>query len=445
MTLADFIAALARRWFLVVTSIVLAIGAALAYSLLADPVYRAQTSTFVSLRQDISDSNILQGSQFTLQRVKSYPQVVTSPAVLQPVIDQLDLGTSVERLRDRITVVNPHDTVLLNISVTADSPQQAADIANAVTTQFVLVVDGLEKANETAQSPVRITITQPATPPQAPISPRLSLNLLLGAIAGVGIGVGLAVLRQLLDNSVTSSRNLSYLTDAANLGAIITHSNKPAASLEDSALESYRTLRTNLAYIDRERTARQIVVTSPGSGEGRSTTVSNLAHAMNRAGMRVITLDSDLRSPSLTASLKVDSGLGLTDVLRGKATIEQVTHKWAGGQVVGAGTSVPNPSELLSSTAMADLLNRLADDYDLVLMDSPPILQFSDAAVLAGHAHGAILIARSGHTTRHEVADAADALTAAGARVIGCLLTFAAPITHRGRRAQHGRRRPVPA
>ncbi|GAB2691632.1 polysaccharide biosynthesis tyrosine autokinase [Thalassiella azotivora] len=431
MSLRDYVAVLRRRWVVVVATLLVCLLGALGVTLTSEPVYRAQATTFVTMGSSDESGTLLQGSQFALQRVKSYTDVVHSPDVLEPVIRELGLDASVGELRGRVQAINPADTVLIDISATSDDPAEAAALANAVTVRFAAVIERLETPREGGASPVKVTVTIPAGEPSAPVSPRPSLNLVLALALGVGLGSGLALLREQLDTSVRTAEEITRLTSAGPLGMVDVDpqaSKRPLVVLEpdNSRAEAYRTIRTNLQFVDVDNPPRRFVVTSAVQGEGKSTTTCNLAVTLAQGGRRVCVVDADLRRPRVADLLGVEGAVGLSNVLAGQHDVEDVLVPWHGGllTVLPAGTCPPNPSELLGSQHMSDLLGELSDQFDVLVVDSPPLLPVSDAVILAEATDGAVLVVRHGSTSREQVATAVGSLRTVGAGLIGTVMTF---------------------
>jgi non-specific protein-tyrosine kinase len=189
-----------------------------------------------------------------------------------------------------------------------------------------------------------------------------------------------------------------------------------------------------LQYVDVDNPPKTVVITSSVPSEGKSTTACNLAIALAQAGSRVLLIEADLRRPKVAEYLGVDGSNGLTDVLIGKTTPENAIVTWQRGLLdfLPAGTIPPNPSELLGSHQMAELLKELGKRYDIILLDAPPLLPVTDAAIMATAADGAILVARSGNTTKEQIRQAADALQQVNARLLGTVLNFAPQRKRRG-------------
>ncbi len=449
MSIRDYLTTLRRRWVLLAVCVLLGTGGAIVYSAQATPVFRAQTTSFVTMGASDGSSTLLQGSQFTLQRVKSYTDVIDSPDVLQPVIDELGLDTTVDELRGQVEAVSPADTVLIDIAVTSEDPAEAARVADAVTVRFAQVIEQLETPREGGASPVKVSVTVPAVEPGSPVTPRPLLNLLLGLALGLGLGAGLALLRDQLDTSVRTAEDITRITAAGPLGMVRVDpqaSRRPLVSLDPNNVnaEPYRTIRTNLQFVDVDNPPRRIVVTSAVQGEGKSTTAGNLAVTLAQGGLRVCIIDADLRRPRVADVFGIEGSVGLSNVLAGQHDVEDVLVPWQDGMltVLPAGTCPPNPSELLGSQHMQHLLAKLSSSFDVLVIDSPPLLPVSDAVILAQATDGALLVVRHGSTGREQVAAAVASLATVGAPLIGTVMTRVPK--GRGRAARAYRYTPAP-
>ena len=437
MDLRDFIRVLRRRWKVVLSLVLLATGAATAVTALSTRVYQADVQLFVSLRDGTSSSNgsssAYQGNLFSQERVKSYARIANSPAVTGPVVKQLGLDLTPDQLGAKITAAAPTDTVLVDLTVKDPSPTRARDLANATATQFAKVVGDLERPGQGQRSPVNVAVVRPAGLPTTPVSPRVRINIALGLLVGLALGIGTAVLRETLDTSVKTSEDLQKLTGSSALGIITYdgHAQKnPLVSQVDSRTgrgEAFRTLRTNLRFVDVDHPPQVVVVTSSVASEGKSTTACNLAITLASAGVRVVLIEGDLRRPRVADYMGLEGAVGLTDVLIGRAHLGEVLQQWGSSplSVLTSGALPPNPSELLSSTQMAEVVSALRARADIVLIDAPPLLPVTDAALLSRQCDGAILIVRHGKTTREQVTRSLDALGSVGARLLGTVLNMA--------------------
>jgi capsular exopolysaccharide synthesis family protein len=441
VTIAQYFRVLRRQWFVVLLLAALSVGGAAAYTARQIPAYSATTQLFVSVHSaEAADiSQMSQGSTLIQQRVKTYADVVTSPKVLDVVRDQLRLASTAQALAGQVAVDSPLDTVLLNITVTDSSGPRAAGGADASARQFPTFVAQLETRPGAVQSPVTVTPTRMATVPSEPISPRVPLNIALGLLVGLGLGIGAAVLRDQLNTSIGGIADVEKLTGAIPLGVVPYDSATTKQPLVDgdqhgARAEAFRTLRTNLQFADVDHPPRVIVITSPLPSEGKSTSACNVALTLALGGARVVLVDGDLRKPAVGRYLGISSAAGLTSVLAGQHELRDVVVSYGRNTlaVLPSGPTPPNPSELLGSQQMADLLGTLANHYDIVVIDAPPLLPVTDAAVLAAIADGAVLVLRHARTRREEAQRAIQALNAVNAKLLGTVLNFAPKRNRRG-------------
>jgi capsular exopolysaccharide synthesis family protein len=432
--LRDFVRLLRRRWRAITAIAIAGLVAACGITLATTASYEASTQVFVSLRSaSEASSSAYQDNLFSQQRVKSYVKIANSPSVTQPVVARLGLPMTARELAGRITADAPPNTVLIDIRVRDEQPGRARDMANAVATQFATVVAKLESPSPRAPSPVVVTVVRPAELPTSPVAPRPVVNIALGLLAGVAIGIGLAVLREILDTSVKTSEDLQELTGNSALGVVAFDAQAQKAPLVSQVdaksirLEAFRTLRTNLRFVDVDNPPKAVVVTSSVVGEGKSTTVCNLALTLASAGTQVILVEGDLRRPKVADYMGLEGAVGLTDVLIGRAGLDDVLQPWGSSPlaVLTSGALPPNPSEMLSSTQMAELIAHLRARAEMVLIDAPPLLPVTDAAVLAQECDGALLMIRHGRTTREQLSRSLEALRSGGARLLGTVLNMA--------------------
>ncbi|ARU53028.1 chromosome partitioning protein [Cellulosimicrobium cellulans] len=430
MELRDYLVLLRKRWVTVVVAGALGLALAGAYSLLTTPTYSARSQVYVSVQGSDSTTDLLQGSNFTVRQVKSYIELVTSPRVLDPVIEELGLADGAGSLAQRVRADSPLDTALINVTATDESPQLAAEIANATARSLAAVVGELETPAGGGDSPVQISTVRAASVPASAASPNVRLNLALGLVVGLALGVAVAVVRELLDTRVRSTSDVEDVTTAPVLGVVGYDEDAPEHPLivqespQAVRAEAFRRLRTNLQFLELGPAARTYLMTSALPGEGKTTTSINLAITLADAGQRVVLVDADLRRPSIARYLGVEGSVGLTTILIGKVSIEDAVQPWGNGNldVIASGQIPPNPSELLGAAPMAQLLDRLRAEYDVIVIDSPPLLPVTDAAVLAKGVGGAIVVVGAGTVHRNQLETALSALGTVGVAPLGIVV-----------------------
>jgi succinoglycan biosynthesis transport protein ExoP len=428
--LGDYLDILRRRWrgLLIIALTVLALASAV--TLAMPKKYTAATRLFIAVAGD-SATDLAQGSNFTAKQMSSYAEVATSPLVLTPVITRLGLDTTPKDLAEAVEATVPvADTVVLEIAATDRNPAKAAQIANAVGDELKRVTGDLTPPKPDGTKPVQATTIAEAQVPDKPSSPRTIQNLGVGLILGLLLGLGIAVLRHVLDTKVRNENDVRALTDSPILGVVAYDqdvSSHPMI-LRDQPLaapsEAVRRLRTNLQFIDLANRPRSIVISSSIPAEGKSTIALNLALSLADSGSRVILVDADLRRPSIAEYVGIEGGVGLTTVLIGRAEVEDVVQPLGKTSLdlLPAGQIPPNPSELLGSVAMADLLEQLSGTYDMVLLDSPPLLPVTDAVVLSNLAGGALVVVGADRIHRPQLQQALESLETAGAHLFGIVM-----------------------
>ena len=431
MELRDYLRAVRKRWWLVAGSIVVALGAAMLVTTLTPPKYSASVTFFVGTQtKGVSDA--YQGSLFSQQRIKSYADLLTSDRLAQAIVDNDPMGRTPDQVQESITANAIPDTVLLEATVTDGDRARALRLSQGLAKQFVALVQTLETPPGSDVPTVWVEVIAGPALAAKPVSPTPVRNAGLALVLGLVLGVGAAVLRETLDTSVKSAPALAELTGAAVLSTVPVDSRAKraplivAGSAGSVRAEALRQLRTNLQFVNVDAPARAIAVTSAVPGEGKTTTACNLAIVFAEAGKRVVIVDADLRRPRVAEYLNVEGAVGLTNVLAGQATVDDALQQWgtSGVFVLPAGSIPPNPSELLGSRNMEALLASLRQGFDVVIVDTPPLLPVTDGAVAATIVDGTVLVFRCGKTTTAQARSAADALAAVDARVLGCVLNM---------------------
>jgi receptor protein-tyrosine kinase len=240
------------------------------------------------------------------------------------------------------------------------------------------------------------------------------------------------VLRQSLDTRINSAGDLLSITERPLLGTIGLDSNAKDAPLitqiasHSPRAEAFRVLRTNLQFVDVDTPSKVFILTSAIPEEGKTSTSINLALSLAQAGVKTLLVEADLRRPRASIRLGLDGAIGVTSILVGKVKFEDAVQATGdtGLDFLASGPVPPNPAELLQSKAMHELLDGLRSTYDVVIIDAPPLLPVTDAALLATHADGAILVVRHGKVTKDQVRLSADRLNQVDARLIGVVMNM---------------------
>ncbi len=293
-------------------------------------------------------------------------------------------------------------------------------------------------------------VVEPASVPSDPIRPNKKLNLTIGFFVGLFIGVGLAFFLEYLDSSIRSLDDVRSYLRLFPLGMVphvgfaggresrvVKEGESPAIIRERSfwlagdtdvplyVAEAYRIIRTNLGFGSVDSDLRVIQVTSSVKGEGKTTTAANIAVSLALAGSRTLLVDADLRRPCLHRIL------GMEGIENGLSNTLSNGHSWESAVVptttpnlylLPAGTIPPNPSELLSSKRMRALIDELRENFEMVVLDSPPVISVADAAIIASRTDGTIFVSRAGFVPRHLCQQAKHSLESVNGKIIGCVL-----------------------
>lgn len=431
MDVRDYLRIVRRRWLLILSCTLLGAAAATLITLRATPMYASTARLFVSTPTDAT-SQAYQGGLFSQQRVLSYADLIKGDRVAQLVIDRFKLTESATELAGQVGSKVVPSTVILEVTVTDPSPNRAQQLAQAFADEFTKFIGKLETAPGKSVAPIKATIVGAAGLPAGAVSPRPVTNIGLGVILGLLVGLGAAGLREVLDTTITTPETLQEATGTVLVGSLNFDSSASKLPLvteldtHSPRLEAFRMLRTNLQFLDVEHSSKTFVITSPLAGEGKSTTAINIAITLAQAGQRTILLEGDLRRPKVNDYLRLEPTVGLTTVLIGRVNLEDAIQPWgsSGLDVITSGATPPNPAELLQSKPMAGVLAELRARYDVIIVDSPPLLPVTDASVLAAQADGAILVVRYGKTTKEQAAQARQRLQSVDAKLLGTVFNF---------------------
>lgn len=442
MEFRDYLRILRRRWLLILGATLLAGGLAAAFAFSQTPQYASSARIFVSTA-GVDDSQLLQGGQYSTQRVKSYADLVDSRKLADMVADDLDLDVPASTLVDRARATIGSETVNLTITFTHTDPAEAQRIADSYARNMAGLVRELETPPGDADPPIKATIVDNASYSEVPVEPDVLRIVLLGLAGGLMLGIGLAAVRELLDNRVHSTDELASLLDAPTLGVIGFDPDFPKRPLvseippHSPRSEAFRVLRTNLQFVNVDSRNNIFVITSALPGEGKTSTAINLALSLAQAGSRTLLLECDLRRPKSAERLQMDGAIGVTNVLVGDLAVEEAiqVHEESGLHLLASGRIPANPAELLQTNAMADLLDKLRSAYDAVIVDSPPLLPVTDGAVLAAKADGTILVVRHNKVTKDQIHHAATRLAQVDASIVGTVVTM---VPHRGKGYGYG-------
>ncbi len=402
----------------------------------------------------------IQKAQLSTQFGPAYPQIVQLNSQLKEVQAQIQIEVkkSLERDRDEYLAAAAREKMLRSAM---DLQKQQANQLNENAIEYSLLkrdvdtnrtlyeglLEKLKEAGITAGlHSTNIRKVDQARAPTSPAEPKVPRNLAFALALGLSTGICLAFFQEAMDNTVRTPEQAQLISNLPSLGMIpmgsrhltgtgagklSLASSKEAVELvtqsrpQSQMAESYRALRTSLLLTTVGAPPKTILVTSALPQEGKTTTSINCAIALAQKGGRVLLMDADLRRPSIHKTFGMPSRAGLSNVLTGNATLEQTIIRspiLPGLFLLPAGTLPPNPAELLASSNIREMLDQLRQQYDHVVIDSPPTLSVTDAVVLSPKADAVVLVIRAGQTTKQALRRSRDLLFQVNARVAGVLL-----------------------
>ena len=446
--MSQYLAVLWRRRWIVVGTVVLAVSAAVVFTARQSPAYKAKTTLVVGQSGGLvqpQNAGAIQPFSATMQ------ELIKSSVVAQDVIRALDLKESPESLLGQISIAFNPESAALNVSVVDTSPERAKAIAAQVGVSFsALVKERFGKrpagAGPLATPPLTATVWDPAYVVPGKIRPRPKLNLTVAAILGLVLGVLAAFVVDYFDRRLRTADEIEQALGVPVIGQIPSLKkgtrDRPRMLWDENEdfSESFRALRANLQYLAVNRSLRTMLVTSPAPGQGKTTVCANIAIALAQSGVSVAVLDADLRRPKLGELFGIPpSRPGLTTALVGTKEISEVVshvdlpdvgraigeQNLSGNQVavVASGRLPPNPSELVGSPRMQQVIGELSGVFDQVIVDSPPMLLVADSLELAQHVDGVIVVVRLKEVTADDVKELRALADRLGITLVGAVVT----------------------
>lgn len=426
-----------RKWFLLILLFVLlGVGAAILYGYSSPIVYESSTTLYVEPQVNSSIVDY-QGILTNSKMIKTYKQIVQSRKIINQVIDNLNMNTTYESFKKNMTVNAVDDTEMLSIKVRSNYYSQAPIIANEVAKVFIeQMKQDMDIKN--------IVVIDEAIENLTPVEPNMVKLSLLGLFAGIVIGCVLAFIFESLDNKIKNHEDVKKYLKVKTIGMIpnynvVGEAKKKANNLSTSTnikiidepssiiSESIRMLRTNLNFMD----LKVINAVSTVPSEGKTEVMTNLAMSFALLEKKVILVDCDLRKPKIHKNFGLCRSTGVTDILLSKEeyNYKNSVQKYVDKKnnvsidVLSAGSKVSNPSELINSKSFAKLVQILKEDYDLVLIDCPPISSMTDGMLVSYLSDGTIYVIESDRTDYQVIKGCMDELKANKAFLLGTVLT----------------------
>lgn len=432
MNLKDAISAIREQIILIVSISLLGVlvGAGFFF---AQPVqYTAQSVLYVSSQSGESATSAYQGAQLSQERVVSYVELVRSPRVVSDAISTLNQPTPVDVRAVQVQSWATTNSVIVNLSVTYPDPQLAAALANSISEVFSNLVLEIERPSTPGiPPPVQVRVVQPAT--DAPTtSTGLKRLVALGGAAGLVLGIAGAVARRQLDTRIRSRAELESISGTANLAEVtlnrsVIERRSPALIRDWADIdETVRYLRSSLKFVNVDSPPTLIQITSSLPAEGKSVLAARLALALNEDGKRTLLVDADLRRPVIGGFFGFYEPVGLTSVLSGRVSLEMAVRTTFAAclNVLPSGPIPPNPGEILGSDQMKMMLSRAASIYDMVIIDSPPVLPVADAIALAPSVDATVYVVKHRSTSAKDISRGLQMIKSTGGHLSGTVLNM---------------------
>lgn len=440
MNLHDLIQVFRKRLALIVI-VTLACGlvAGLISKYMLSPVYEAKALMMVTvasekLPQATLNSQNRQGADtgavpMPVLTMNTYLEHLKSEDVMNRVLANADIpGLTLGKLKGMIEARIVKDSNLIEIKVRSNDPQIAANVANAVSQQYLRLMEELKFSS--------IMVLSSANVPTTPVKPLKTLNVAMAVLFGAILSLITALILEHMDNTIKSGEDVTRMVDQTVLAMIPRkegHKNQKKTNgmglitFEDpkSAIsEAYRDFRTNLGFLGLEHPFQTVLVTSPLAEDGKSTVAANLAIVKAQAGYKVMLVDCDLRKPVVHTIFKVPNIKGFTDCMFSETDPNDASHSMTiiNLTVMTSGKIPPNPAEILSSERARKFWIKLKTRYDYIFIDSPPLLAVTDASILAAQVDATVLVFSSGFTRLDAALLAIDKLTRAKSRLLGVVL-----------------------
>ncbi|MET4099771.1 capsular exopolysaccharide synthesis family protein [Agrococcus sp. UYP10] len=429
-----------RKFWAVVVGMTLVGGAAgFALSSATPPQFQSRASLYFALNEGTSGADLNQGSAYTQNQMLSFARLATSSRVLDLVIDDLDLQTTPRDLARSIAVTIPQDTVILDVIATSGQPERAAAVANSVAEQLAVVVLEVGADSVEGAATISASVIDDAVAPTVQTVPNKTRDALLAAAIGFLLGVLTAFVATVADTRVRNEAAVARVTDLPVLGVVTRATRGVGAGLivarepHDPVSEDMRRIQSALAFTTLDGTSRRLLITSSSPGEGKSTFSTNLAVTLADSGDRTLVIDADLRRPRVDELFGLDGSVGLTTALMGGIELSRAIVGWRehGPDVLTSGALPPNPATVVTSEAFRSVLDDAADRYDVVIIDSPPVLTVADSNLIAPLADGVVIVVDASKTRRPQLANTIRSLESAGGRILGIVLNRARPSKHR--------------
>ncbi len=450
LSITDLFVLFKKRILLIIICIIIGSGSFYVINrFFTDPIYTASVQLYVNSNDNnpvsAADLNELTYAQ---KVVMTYISLLQTKQFYEQVIKESGLNYDVNQLKNLTTIASVNNTEVFKISVSANNQENTYKIVETMQKIAPIIIKNIK-------STAQISIVDPVTFPTKPSGPAIRKNTIIGGLLGVLVSIIIIFLLEVSNVILRNEEDLKNKYDIPVLGAIpnynlIKHKklffitkmpiigrfaklNKNQSTINEDIRfminEAFHTIRANLRFTLRKESCKKIIITSPLPDDGKSTICSNLAITISQTGARVLVIDADLRKGVLHNFYKVKGGPGLSDILSEEANEGEIIQNtvYPNLQIIPMGALPPNPTELLGSSQMYDLIRKLEKEFDYIIIDTPPVNIVSDSLSLMKMVDGIVIIVREGSTTHPNIAKALAKYRFSDANILGFIINGTNP------------------
>lgn len=413
-----------RKWLITIITVIFAIVSFYMSSFVIPNLYESDVTIFIGKESGVlAEFNFLD-LQIGEQLIEDYKELIKTKTVRHEVVELVDRNMDPKVLLDQVSIRTVQDSRFMVISVLDRNPDKASRIANAIAEVLILKAEAVIGAKN-------IQIVDAAIPINEPVSPNVVRFTLVFTMIGLLVGFLISIIMVLMDTKVNNQDDIEYYLKVTFLGQTLKV--KSGKSDEELVLrtnknsydsELYKLIRTNLDFMTMENEKKTIMFTSSQASEGKTTTIANLAVAFSQIGKKVLIIDSDLRKPRLHKIYNLTNSRGLTNIIVNRQSFDEVVKRNVikNLDILTSGPVPPNPNELLMSKKVDALFNHVKGIYDLILIDSPPVLPVADSLTLARDVDGVVLVVACKQTKKDDMVNSVKNIEKINVPILGLIL-----------------------
>ena len=417
-----------KGWIILLLMVVFALGARFVSINYIEKIYEAQTTMFTGKEQGLQTNITLSDLQASNRLIVDYQEIANSRYVIEPVMEELGLDMELKDFRKALSLEILSDSRLFSLGFSDSDPELAAKVANAMALQLTQAVSEIVSVEN-------ISIVDMALVPTNPVSPNVNIITLLAAVFGLVIGLLYIYFNDLFNDSFDTQESVERELQMDVIAIIPKYKEKKnaynrgliALNEPNSYLaESFKMLRTNINYMNKETESKVIMLTSSVASEGKTTTCCNLAITMAQEHKKVLLVDGDLRKPNLFRLFKINMLPGLTDIIYGKYALEEAVQHAVnvpGLDILTSGRHTSMTTELLGSVSFRKIIDDARAKYDYIIIDAPPVLNVSDTIIISKLVDKVLFVVAMEKTNRALVREAKKGLDKVSVKTMGMILT----------------------